>query len=142
MAAFGSAAGLTIHSTRNSINAFIDLEVNPQLEAMVALSQPPRRLIRRVSVHNLNRAPNFVGQRRNSAPAIGLLSFATAPAEVPAPAPTTASAAAPVPAPALAPAAQFNRAQILDALGMPQLLYLDDSDVDVSYTNQLFNFKY
>lgn len=104
---YGSSAGLTDGHTNRAINVFVLNRVNPQLEAMLALEQPPRRLQRRVSVQNPPIVrPNAIQQRRNSLPA--------------------AIAAVP-------DATPFNRSQVLQDLGMGQLLQLDDSDDDVCF---------
>lgn len=95
-----------IDATR-AINAMIVVRRNPQLEAMLALAQPPRRITRRVSVYRppVN-IPQPIRQRRNSAP--------------------TTTAMIPTSPPII------SRAQLLQSLGMANLLSLD-SDEDVSF---------
>lgn len=105
--AFGRSAGLTEDEVRRTVNIFVINRPNPQMEAMIALRRPPRRLQRRVSVDQRNVVRNVVQnvpKRRHSISAV---------------------IAPQIPAATVVP---LNRAQILVELGMERLLYLDDSE--------------
>lgn len=108
---FGRSAGLTDRETSRAINVQVLNRVNPQMEAMISLNQPPRCLQRRMSVETAPvLRPNII-QRRNSVAAIQYT--------VPDPPPT-------------------NRSQILHELGMESLLYLDESDSDGDVRSHFF----
>lgn len=101
-ARYANSAGL--NNVYRAINERVILRRNPQLEALVALQQPPRRISRRVSVYKPPvTTPKPIANRRNSAPAKSQMVGLSPPL--------------------------ITRAQLLQSLGMAQLLSLDDDEV-------------
>lgn len=90
------------------MNAFVPIRINPQAEALVILSRPTRRITRRQSVNTLDINP---------------------PQPIMPPMPPRRMSISGIP-PVSQKQQVATRAQILQQLGMPLLLQLDQNDTD------------
>lgn len=73
VARFGRLVGYNQRKTFKVVNARILIEKVPEMEVLLALARPPRRLVRRASVDQRIEEPQPIRKRRNLAPPSGVL---------------------------------------------------------------------